>query len=95
PTTYGKITLKRGVTTDQSFYNWVKESVGGKGRRNGTITLLDEAGNTVKSWQFVRAWPCKWEGGSFDTSSSAALIETLEIAHEGLMEFLGADTVHG
>lgn len=95
PTTYGKIVLKRGVTTDKSFLNWIKSWVAGKGtRQQGTIRLLSEAGDEVQSWSFSKAWPCKWEGGSFETSSSAALIETLELAHEGLSDFVNDDSMN-
>lgn len=87
-TKYTNIVLKRGVTTTRTFFSWMKDSVNNKasraGRKNGTITLFNDHGKVVQEWRFLRAWPCKWEGGSFDTSSSAALIETLELAHEGL-----------
>jgi len=83
-TTYGNIVLKRGVTKSRSFYAWIMKSIANKGKRvNGSITLQAEDGSDVKTWNFFRAWPTKWEGGSFDTSSSTALIETLELAHEG------------
>jgi len=88
-TKYGNIVLKRGVTTSKEFHDWVKKSVNHETdkppRENGSIVVFDDDGQTAKAtWEFVRAWPCKYEGPSFDTNSSAALIETLELAHEGL-----------
>ena len=87
-TKYTNIILKRGVTTSDQFYKWITKSVNTGSanckRENGIITILDDAGKPKVSWKFVRAWPCKFEGPSFDASSSAALIETLELAHEGL-----------
>ena len=88
-TRYQNIVLKRGVTTSRSFFDWVKKSVNNKetkaARKNGMIVLYGDSGKKeIQKWQFLRAWPCKWEGGNFDTGSSAALLETLELAHEGL-----------
>lgn len=87
--TYGNIVLKRGVTTNADFFSWMTSTINnsGKGvpRISGLITLYNEDGTaTTQKWKFKDGWPCKWEGGSFDTTSSAALIETLEIVHEGL-----------
>ncbi len=88
-TKYQNIVLKRGVTTSRSFFSWMKASVNNQhvkaGRKNGVIILYGDNGTReIQKWQFLRAWPSKWEGGSFDTGSSAALIETLELAHEGI-----------
>jgi len=87
-TTYSNIVLKRGVTTSRTFFSWISATINdpAAGRKNGSIELYAEDGSEPpkQTWNFVRAWPTKWEGGSFDTGSSAALIETLELAHEGL-----------
>jgi phage tail-like protein len=87
-TKYSNIVLKRGVTSSKDFFAWMDESVTkppGRGRKNGIIRIFDDNGTTVKSsWEFKEAWPCKFEGPQFDTGSSAALIETLELAHHGL-----------
>ena len=53
-------------------------------RRSGTIILLDESGQPVLRWNFVRGWPAKWEGPTLNAKASEVAIETLEIAHEGL-----------
>jgi phage tail-like protein len=53
-------------------------------RRNGSIVLMDEAGNEVLRWNFRQGWPCKIEGPTLKASSSEVAIESIEIAHEGL-----------
>ena len=88
-TKYGNIVLKRGVTTSKEFFEWVRKSVYHETEKpprvNGLIVAFDDSGKKeLAKWEFVRAWPCKFEGPSFDAGSSAALIETLELAHEGL-----------
>ena len=89
-TKWSNIVLKQGFTKDSSasgLLKWRKEWLepGGGRRLSGTITQLDTALNAQVSWTFVRAWPVKWEISEFDASKSELAIETLEIAHEGLI----------
>jgi phage tail-like protein len=39
----------------------------------------------ICSWRFINGWPCSWEGPEYDATRSELAIETLEIAHEGLV----------
>ncbi len=53
-------------------------------RKNGSIILLDESGAEKLRWNFVNAWPSKWTGPAFNSTSNAVAIESLEITHEEL-----------
>ena len=53
-------------------------------RRDGTIRLMNNAGEVVRSWSFHNAWPVSWDGPQLTSGESKLAIETLEIAHEGL-----------
>ncbi len=53
-------------------------------RLDGTITLMNNAGDPVRQWSFKGAWPVSWEGPKLNSGQSELAIETLEIAHEGL-----------
>jgi phage tail-like protein len=82
---YTNITLKRGMTTDTSLWNWFKSVAEGNAQRaDGSILLLDLAGQPVLRWNFHNGWPRKWEGPTLNAKASDVAIETLEIAHEGL-----------
>jgi phage tail-like protein len=84
-TKYANIVLRRGITQDAELWNWQKNIIEGKAdRRNGSIVLLDDAGNVVVRWNFVRGWICKWEGPDLNASANEVAIETIVIAHEGL-----------
>jgi phage tail-like protein len=86
---YSNITLKRGLTSDLSLWNWILTVIQGNVRRAAvSITLLDESRNPVLIWRLSNAWPCKWEGPPLNGKTSEVAIETLEICHEGL-ELLG------
>ena len=85
-TKFTNIVLKRGfVPSDGDFTKWRKDLADGSPvRHDGSIILLDDAGKEIKRWNFVRAWPTKWEGPELNSTSNEVSIETLELAHEGV-----------
>jgi phage tail-like protein len=89
---YPNITLKHGVIFQyDELWTWHYDWVQGKGKRkDGLIVLEDDAHNPAKVWRFKRAIPTKWVGPSLNASQSAVAIESLEIAHEGLVLEVGA-----
>lgn len=83
---YSNVTLKWGITDDQELLEWRQRAAEGKvERRNGSIVLLDGAGQEKVRWNFVEGWPTKWTGPSLNATGNEVAIETLEIAHEGLL----------
>lgn len=84
---WSNIRLKRGVVTSADLWRWHYDYVEGKGRRrDGVITLLDERGESVRVWRFVRGLPVRWAGPALDALQSHVAIEEIEIAHEGLRQ---------
>ena len=60
------ITLTRGLSEDQSFEKWVKDSQFGKMtdvRKGGAIIVYDYEGNAVKRYKLTNAWPKSLEIG--------------------------------
>lgn len=91
-TTHSNITLKHGVIyLYDDLWTWHYEWVQGIGKRkDGLIVLLDEARKPAKVWKFKRGIPSKWIGPALNATQSSAAIESLEIAHEGLVLEVGA-----
>ncbi|HVW83631.1 MAG TPA: phage tail protein [Bryobacteraceae bacterium] len=84
-TKYSNITLKWGITDDASLWDWRKKVIDGKTeRKNGSVILINEAGEEKIRWNFINAWPTKWTGPSFNATANEVAIETLEIVHEGV-----------
>lgn len=82
---YATITLKRGWTKDQAFWDWCKKVNEGKTQRlSGSIVLLDEARRPVMRWKFQAGLPSKWVGPDFNATGNEVAIDTLEITHEGV-----------
>ena len=91
-TSYSNLTLKHGVIyLYDDLWTWHYDWVQGIGKRkDGLIVLLDEARKPAKVWKFKRAIPTKWVGPALNAAQSSAAIESLEIAHEGLVLEVGA-----
>jgi phage tail-like protein len=82
---FSNIVLKRGMTSDLSLWNWMREALEGQvSRRSMSVVLLNDAREEVARFNFRDAWPVKWLGPSLNGEGSDIAIETLEIAHEGL-----------
>lgn len=93
-TTYGNITLKRGVTKSTELIDWQLDAVQGAFSKNTrsnnsniAILLLEETAGepqVAQRWNLIRALPVKWVGPDFKATGNEVAIETLEIAHEGI-----------
>jgi phage tail-like protein len=91
-TSFSNLTLKHGVIfLSDDLWTWHNGWVQGNGKRkDGLIVLLDESRSPAKVWKFKRGIPSKWVGPSLNAAQSNVAIESLEIAHEGLVLEVGA-----
>lgn len=77
---YNNLMLKRGMTDDMELYNWHLAAVQGNvQRKNGSILLLDRAGNLSARWDFTQAWPTKCTGPGLNAEDSKIAFDTYEI----------------
>jgi phage tail-like protein len=83
-TKYPNLVLKKGFATADLWTRRKQSEAGGK-RFSGAVIQKGPNG-TMKKWRFVDGWICKWEGPDFDASKNEVSIESIEIAHEGLVE---------
>lgn len=82
----GEVTLTRGLTGDNSFEKWVKDSQFGKmgdARKGGAIILFDFEGTALKRYKLANAWPKSLEVGSLKAGDTSVLTEKLTLTHEG------------
>lgn len=82
---HSAITLMRGISADHALMDWRNDIINGKPtRRDISIVLRNELGVEKIRWNVKNAWPSKWTAPSFDATSDAVAIETLELTHEGI-----------
>ncbi|MBB4036633.1 phage tail-like protein [Dysgonomonas hofstadii] len=81
------VTLKKGVFKgDHSFWDWFnKIKMNTIERQTVTISLLDESGNPAQTWTLNNAWPTKITGTDLKSDGNEVAVETMEIAHEGII----------
>lgn len=66
-------------------HNLTTAIAGAAGLESDTfMTVAGQGFGKVKHWDVVDAFPVKWQMSSLDASSGKTVIETLEIAHQGL-----------
>jgi phage tail-like protein len=84
---FGNITMKRGIFQgDNDFYNWWNTvALNTIERRDVTISLLNESHEPVVVWKIKNAWPSKVQSTDLKSDDNGVAIETIELAHEGLV----------
>lgn len=84
---FGNVTLKKGVfAKDNALFDWYKGIEGNLIKRAAvTISLLDQSGAPTMVWTLTNAWPTKITGTDLKADGNEVAVETLELAHEGLV----------
>jgi phage tail-like protein len=94
---YGPITLERGITFDAEFEQWANKvwyypNTGKMGdevdlanfRKDITISLCNQAGQTVMTWYVFSCWPSEYITlPELDANANAVAIESLTLQNEG------------
>src|SRR4051812_7560722 len=80
------ITLKRGLVGSDDLFNWLKGVRDGTADpRQVTITLLDEARQSVATWALRNAQPKKWTGPTLAAKGGGEVaMEEISFVCEGI-----------
>lgn len=79
------LVLKRGLTCSTSLWKWFDQVQMGNWanqRRDGSVTIYDQAATPQARFQFVRAWPTRYTISDINASSNDYEIEEIELACE-------------
>jgi phage tail-like protein len=84
---YSNVTMKKGVfKSDNKFWDWFNQiKMNTIKRVPVTISLLDQDGKPTMVWTLTNAWPTKITGTDLKAEGNEVAVETIEIAHEGLV----------
>lgn len=83
----GEVTLTRGLTDDQSFEKWIKDSRFGKmsdARKGGAVIVYDFEGSALKRYKLTNAWPKSLEITTLKAGDTSVLSEKLVVTYESL-----------
>ena len=83
----GNVTMKRGIfVKDNTFWAWYSQITMNTIKRIGVVVqLLDEKGAPTMTWTLTNAWPTKISSPTMKSDGNEVAIQTIEIAHEGLV----------
>jgi phage tail-like protein len=85
--TWSNIMLKKGVGAGTALWDWHYGFTEGKGkRRDGVIVLLTDLRKAHNIWYFRRGLPVKYTGPALNSMQSSVAVESIEIAHEGILQ---------
>lgn len=81
---YGDLVLKRGLLVNSKIVQWCKAAIEELDIQPITVivSLLNEQGTPLLTYNFVNAWPKKWSVSDFNAQESKIVIETLELTYQ-------------
>ncbi|WAL60094.1 phage tail protein [Thermocoleostomius sinensis] len=93
---FADVTLKRGLTNDFAFWEWISQTLSQmRQRRNVNILLFNQSGETMQCWTLLGAVPVGWKAPALQADASSVAIEELTLSYEGLkVEKSGGGAIH-
>ncbi len=87
-TRFSNIILRRGWVESDELWKWYKNIVAGTIEFRPVSVIMykykgENAGQEVARWNLQDAYPVKWSGPNFSSTSNEIAVETLELAHAG------------
>ncbi len=83
---FSNVTLRRGVCYSDELWNWWRAALSGQVvRKNVTIVLYNQKGDTIVQWTLVDAFPVKWVAPQLRASDNTAAVEALELAYQQVL----------
>lgn len=91
------VTLTRGATDDEDFWEWIKEAVAigsivsnEQLKRTLDIVQINRARQELKRWTLAFAWPVDWIGGEWDNNADENTMESVTLTYD--FPDIGGDT---
>ncbi len=86
-TKYANVTLKWGMTDSLELEKWQDDVIatGSVGNRKKVVVIVvDETGADKARFVISEAWPIKYTPGALNGKGNDVLIESMELANEGI-----------
>lgn len=83
----GDLTLKRGIVSSALMWQWIQDTrtKGPDAKQEVSVTLRDEAGKNVQTWNLHRVIPLKYTGPTLAAKGGGDVaMEELVLSSEGL-----------
>lgn len=84
---HSNLVLKKGLAESSLLWEWhYAAQLGVMTPTPGRIIMYDSQGNENIYWAFFDAYPVKWSGPQLKGDDNSVAIESLELAHSGLLK---------
>lgn len=85
---WSRITMRRGLVRGLGVWIWYQAGLTGSlgARRDGAIVLLTPLGVPAMAWIFRAGLAAKWTGPDLKAQDDAIAVESIEIAHQGIVQ---------
>ena len=82
-TKYADLVLKRGLLTDSTVIEWLTDAFQNRSfaPTDLVVSLLNEKGEPLQTWNVVHAIPKKWLVSDFNANENSVVIETMELSY--------------
>ncbi|WP_026079664.1 phage tail protein [Spirulina subsalsa] len=96
PAKFKPIKLKRGVTDNLLFLQWLAQTQRSQTlvkpapnssqgmRRNVNILIFNQAGEIMQNWTLIAAFPIGWKAPSFKAKGKGVALEEITLSYETL-----------
>ena len=81
------VVLHRGLTDYSEFFTWMLESTTtsrAEVQQDILVTLMNKLEQEVWTWEFIDAYPVRWEGPQLLSDGGGVSIELVEFTYERL-----------
>jgi phage tail-like protein len=81
---YPELVLKRGLLVKSTVAEWVRACVEdfAVAPKSVNVTLLNAQHEPLLTWRLVNAYPTKWSVSDLSATSSAVVVETLQLYYQ-------------
>jgi phage tail-like protein len=84
PISYGKLTLRRGMTENLDIWNWFRFAASGERlglKAQGIVVMRDGAGQPRLRFELVDCLPIKLKAAAFNAKDGTVAVEEMQIAY--------------
>lgn len=78
---FPNLVLKRGLLTDSKMIDWLNNAIQNFQfePKDVTVTLMNQQGEPLVAWEFLGAYPIKWDISAFNAMDNSIVSETIEL----------------
>lgn len=79
------LVFRRGMTQSRTLWDWIQAVYSwqwAQQRRDGSLTVFDQAGNSRLRLELLGIWPVRYQAADVDSRSAEMEIEELEVSFD-------------